>query len=60
MTTRTEEGDFLAEKATPRAEQRRSAWGYLLVSLQTSKGLCSITSKCVRRDGHEGMCWPNG
>lgn len=28
-------------------------------SLQTSRGLCSEGRKCVRKDGHDGKCWPS-
>ena len=55
-----EEAMFLREKATPRAEQRRSSWGSLLMSAQTVQGLCSLDRKCVRKDRHDGACWPRG
>lgn len=43
---------------TPRSEQRRSSWGSLMVSLQSSPGLCRLASKCIRKDGHADNCWP--
>lgn len=32
----------------------------LTISLLAVEGLCSKTAKCVRKDNHEGKCWPNG
>lgn len=30
----------------------------LEISIQTVKGLCTLTVKCIKRDLHEGPCWP--
>jgi hypothetical protein len=54
---RHEEATWLGQKATPRDEQRRSAWGSLEMSLQTIDGLCP-EPKCVRKAQHAGGCWP--
>lgn len=54
---RHEEARFLGQKATPRSEQLRSAWGSLEMSVQTVKGLCPAR-KCVRKVDHAGECWP--
>lgn len=55
-----EKGMDLAGKAlTPRSERPRSTWGSLEMSLQTSKGLCTWTRKCVRKAKHAGACWPS-
>ena len=43
---------------TPRSERPRRTWGSLAVSVQTVEGLCARTRKCVRKDGHDGKCWP--
>jgi hypothetical protein len=43
---------------TPKSERQRTTWGSLLVSVQTSDGLCSNDRKCVRKDGHNGQHWP--
>ena len=54
-----ERGLDLAGKAlTPKSERPRATWGSLEMSLQTSEGLCTITSKCVWKDGHAQSCWP--
>ena len=53
--------DFAEEKArplTPLSERPRSSYGSLEMSVQTVQGLCSTTRKCVRKDAHEGECWP--
>lgn len=49
----------MAKPLTPKSEQRRSAWGSLLVSLQTSRELCPKGIKCFRREGHDGDCYPS-
>jgi len=54
---RMEERRFLAQPVTPRSEQRRSAYGSVLMSAQTVGGLCP-RPLCVRKDGHDGACWP--
>jgi hypothetical protein len=28
------------------------------VSLLASKGLCERGKKCIRKNGHDGDCWP--
>ena len=43
---------------TPKSERPRKSWGSLSVSVQTVRGLCGLTSKCVRKDGHANECWP--
>ena len=43
---------------TPRSEMRRSSYGSLEMSLQTSPGLCRGGRKCVKRDGHNGTHYP--
>lgn len=55
---RAEEAGFLGEMATPKSERRRSSYGSLLMSVQTSSGLCSKSRKCVKKDGHTSECWP--
>ena len=56
---RYEEQRFMAnDRGVPRDEQRRSAWGSLLFSTQSIQGLCTVTRKCVKKDGHSGDCWP--
>jgi hypothetical protein len=42
---------------TPKSERPRTAWGSLLVSLQTSRGLCGH-GKCFRKQGHGGEHYP--
>ena len=32
----------------------------LTINLLTLKGLCEQSPKCVRKNDHEGKCWPNG
>lgn len=56
---RLEEARFMGQQATPRSEQRRSAWGSLEMSLQMVKGACTSSRKCVRKDGHTGNHWPH-
>lgn len=53
-----EEAMAMAKPLTPLSERPRHTWGSLLVSLQTSGGLCSKTSKCILKDGHDNPCWP--
>ncbi len=48
----------MARPLTPLSERRRHSYGSMLVSVQTVDGLCTETSKCFRRDGHEGTCYP--
>lgn len=48
----------MAKPLTPKSERLRSGYGSLEISVQTVKGLCSKTSKCIRRDNHSGGCWP--
>ena len=52
-----EEAMAMAKPLTPKSERRRRAWGSLMVSMQTIKGLCA-ESKCFRREGHDGDCFP--
>lgn len=54
---RKEEVRFLSQPSTPKDWRPRSTWGSLLMSTQTVGGLCP-RPKCVRKDGHEGSCWP--
>ena len=57
---RREESRFMAERATPRSEQQRSAWGSLEMSIQTVPNLCGRPrpgkGACWRKAGHEGSC----
>lgn len=55
---RVEERKFLSESVTPKSERQRNSWGSLLMSAQTVQGLCALDRKCVRKDGHDGACWP--
>jgi hypothetical protein len=55
---RAEHGRWLNQSRIPRDEQRRVAWGSLLMSTQTVQGLCTLDRKCVRRANHEGQHWP--
>jgi hypothetical protein len=43
---------------TPKSERPRATYGSLAISVQTVRGLCAVTPKCVRKDAHEGKCWP--
>lgn len=53
-----ERGLDLAGKAlTPRSERPRKSWGSLVVSLQTTGGLCGA-KKCCRKENHAGAHWP--
>lgn len=55
---KTHEAMEMAKPLTPRSERPRATWGSLAVSVQTVEGLCSRTRKCVRKDEHDGKCWP--
>lgn len=55
----SDRGMDLAGKAlTQKSDRPRSTWGSLLMTTQDIKGLCEVGRKCVRRDGHDGSCWP--
>jgi len=53
-----DEAHHMATPLTPRSERPRATWGSLAISVQTVSGLCALTRKCVRKDQHEGACWP--
>ena len=48
---------WMSQPTTPRSERQRASYGSLIVSIQTVGGLCD-QSKCVRKEGHSGNCWP--
>jgi len=48
----------MGKPLTPKSERGRSTYGSMLSSLQTVKGLCPST-KCIKREGHAGDCWPS-
>lgn len=48
----------LARPLTPKSERPRFSWGSLAISVQTAKGLCALSRKCVRKQDHAGACWP--
>ena len=48
----------MAKPLTPRSERSRASYGSLVMSMQTSPGLCTAGVKCVRHDGHANECWP--
>lgn len=52
-----EEARFLGQRSTPRDEQRRSAWGSLLMSMQTLPDRCP-KPRCLLKAGHNGDCYP--
>ena len=48
----------MAKPLTPLSERPRDSYGSLLMSAQTTPGLCARGRKCVRKAAHEGACWP--
>ncbi len=48
----------MSKPLTPLSERPRSSYGSLLTSVQTVEGLCALGRKCVRKNGHDGACWP--
>ena len=56
---KTDETDYRLQRQTPRSEQRRSAYGSLLMSVQTVQNRCD-EPKCIRKLDHPGPCWPKG
>lgn len=57
-TSQSDEYREMARPLTPKSERRRSSYGSMLLSLQTSAGLCTKGIRCYRKDGHAGDCVP--
>ena len=51
-----ERGMEMAKPLTPRSERSRASWGSLMIQVP-SRGACPL-GKCVRRENHDGRCWP--
>ncbi len=49
----------IAKPRTAKSDRSRASYGSMLTSMQTTKGLCSIERKCIKREGHAGDCWPS-
>ena len=49
----------MGKPLTAKSDRPRAAYGSLLASLQTAKGLCTAARKCIKREGHAGDCWPS-
>lgn len=47
-----------AKSLVPRSERRRSSYGSLLMSMQTSGDLCELGRKCIRHRNHGGTHYP--
>lgn len=60
QSSKHDEAMEMGRRLTPNSEMPRKSWGSLEVSVQTTRGLCATGRKCVRKDGHDGECWPKG
>lgn len=58
MSRAKDEQHELMRPMTPRSERRRSSYGSMLSGVQSLDGLCTLTSKCVLKEGHTVPCWP--
>jgi hypothetical protein len=54
-----DKGMDLAGKAlTTKGDRPRATWGSLIMTTQDIPGLCQRDLKCIRKDRHDGECWP--
>ena len=55
---RHEEAMELSRSGVARSDRSRSSWGSLLMSMVNVKGKCTDDRKCIKKENHEGACWP--